>query len=518
MDVLALILVCPVAAVLAALIPSNRWRPWILPAAAVVHLSLVALILLSGGVGAKVQPGPTTRDGFVATTLVTPPHAGTPSVERVVPADTGGIVLSDWLGLDPPGRVVLLLVSMLFVACAFYTVGYLRDHMDHLNRVFCVCFLAFLGAMTLVICTNNLGLMWVAMEATTLSSAPLIYFKHTQTSIEATWKYLLLCSVGIALALLGSFFVAYAAILHGLIPSLKLADLLRQAPKMDKRWLEAGFVLLLVGYGTKMGLAPMHSWLPDAHGESPSPVSAMFSGALISTAFLMVMRSQHILYVAGDGAYASRLLILLGLLSMAFAAIFMVGQKDLKRMLAYSSVEHMGILALGLGVGGIALLGAMLHVLTNGFTKGSLFLSVGNIDRAYGSKTIPEVRGAVRRLPLSGMVFLLGFLAITGSPPFGPFISELIILYGTFMAERFLIAAIFLALLLVIFIGMGRTVLAATQGSVPASGRKSHFRDGLLSGLPVLACLLIVLLLGLYIPPPVWGLLHHAANYLEVKP
>jgi hydrogenase-4 component F len=518
MDVLALILVCPIAAVLAAMIPSNRWRPWILPAAAVVHLSLVALILLGGGGPAKATAGQATRNGIAVTTAAAPPIAGAQTVNKVALPDAGGIVISDWLGIDPPGRVVLLLASMLFVACSFYTVGYLRDHMDQLNRVFCVCFLAFLGAMTLVICTNNLGLMWVAMEATTLSSAPLIYFKHTRNSIEATWKYLLLCSVGIALALLGSFFVAYAAIVPGLTPSLRIADLLRHAPAMDKRWLEAGFVLLLVGYGTKMGLAPMHSWLPDAHGESPSPVSAMFSGALISTAFLMVVRSQHILHVAGDGAYASRLLILLGLLSMAFAAIFMVGQKDLKRMLAYSSVEHMGILALGLGIGGMALLGAMLHVLTNGFTKGALFLSVGNIDRAYGSKTIPEVRGAVRRLPLSGMVFLLGFLAITGSPPFGPFISELIILYGTFMAGHFLIAAAFLGLLLIIFIGMGRTVLAATQGSVPVAGRRSHFRDGLLSGLPVLACFLIVLLLGLYIPVRLWRLLHHAADYLEVKP
>ena len=490
-----------------------------LPAAATVHLCLVGLIMLSwGGVGVKAAPVPTTRGVLATTASATLPPAGARTAGTAAHPSANGSVLANWLGLDPPGRVVLLLASMLFVACAFYTVGYVQDHLDHLNRVFCVCFLAFVGAMTLVICTNNLGLMWVAMEATTLTSAPLVYFNHTRQSIEATWKYLLLCSVGIALALLGSFFVAYAAIVHGLTPSLNMADLLRQAPLMDKHWLEAGFVLLLVGYGTKMGLAPMHSWLPDAHGESPAPVSAMFSGVLISTAFLMVVRSQHILYAGGHGAYASRLLILLGLLSMAFAAIFMIGQKDLKRMLAYSSVEHMGVLALGLGVGGIAVLGAMLHVLTNGFTKGSLFLSVGNIDRAYGSKTIPEVRGAMRRLPLSGTVFLLGFLAITGSPPFGPFISEFMILYGAFMAGRFLIGGAFLGLLLVIFIGMGRTVLAAVLGSVPAAGRKGHFRDGLLSGVPVVACFLLVLLLGLYIPAPLWGLLHHAANYLEVKP
>ncbi len=475
---LALMLICPIGAVIAALIPSNYWRPWVLPATAIVYFGAV-MALLAGYSGGS---------------------------------------LSGWLAIDPPGRVVLLLVCLLFLICSFYTAGYLNYRADHLNRVFCACFLVFLGAMTLAVCTDNFGLMWVAMEATTLSSAPLIYFNRTPQSIEATWKYLLICSVGIALALLGTFFVAYSAVIQGLVPSLKIADLLRQAPLLNKAWLEAGFVMLLVGYGTKMGLAPMHSWLPDAHGESPAPVSAMFSGVLISCAFLMVVRSEHILYAAGDGAYAARLLIFLGLLSMLFAAIFMAGQKDLKRMLAYSSVEHMGILALGLGIGGIALLGAMLHVINNGLTKSSLFLSVGNIDRAYGTKTIPEVRGVMRRLPLTGTVFLLGFLAITGSPPFGPFISEFLILNGAFAAGHFLVAAAILGLLLVIFIGMGRTVLASVQGAVPAMARKRPFREGPLSALPVLIPLLLILLLGLYIPGPLWGLLHQAAHYLETKP
>ncbi len=475
---IALIILCPLAAALAALLPSNRRRPWLLPPVAIAHLGLVLAILAGYGGGAR-----------------------------------GG-----WLEIDPPGRVVLLLVSVLFLLCSFYLAGYLCSRADHANRVFCSCFLLFLGAMTLVICTDNLGLMWVAMEATTLSSAPLIYFNRTPQSIEATWKYLLICSVGIALALLGSFFVAYSAVRRGMTPSLKIIDLLRQAPRLNKVWLQAGFVLLLVGYGTKMGLAPMHSWLPDAHGESPAPVSAMFSGALISSAFLMVVRSEHILYAAGDGAYASRLLIFLGLLSMLFAAIFMIGQKDLKRMLAYSSVEHMGILALGLGIGGIALLGAMLHVINNGLTKGSLFLSVGNIDRAYGGKTIPQVHGAMRRLPLSGTVFMLGFLAITGSPPFGPFISEFMILNGAFAAGHFLIGAAFLFLLLVIFLGMGRTVLAAVLGRAPVAAARNNYRDGLLSGLPALGALLMVLLLGLYLPPPLRDLLHQASRYLGAKP
>ncbi len=475
-----LILIClaPLAAMCAALIPSNYWRPWLLPMVSIAHLALV-LSLLAG---------------------------------------YGNLPANSWLGIDPPGRVVLLVISVLFLLASFYLVDYLHYRADHANRVFCTCLLLFLGAMTLVICTDNLGLMWVAMESSTISSAPLIYFNRTQQSLEATWKYLLICSVGIALALLGSFFMAYAAVRQGLIPSLNIADLLRQAPLMDKTWMKAGFVLLLVGYGTKMGLAPMHAWLPDAHGESPAGVSALFSGALISSAFLMVVRSEHILQAAGEAAFASRLLIILGFLSMLVAAIFIIGQKDLKRMLAYSSVEHMGILALGLGLGGIALIGALLHVINSGLTKGSLFFSIGNMDRAFGGKNTSQVRGAMRRLPLSGTVFLLAFLAITGSPPFGPFVSEFMIIYGAFIAGHFLIGAGILSLMLVIFLGMGRIVLAAVFGRPPAAAARSHYQDGWMTGVPVLAGLVLVLLLGLYLPEPLRILLYNAGHYLGAKP
>jgi hydrogenase-4 component F len=474
---IALIILGPLAAILALTVPSNRWRPWLVPTTAAVHVCLVLAILR----------GHTTPEA------------------------------NGWLAIDPPGRVVLLLISVLFLICSFYTAGYLRYRADHDNRIFCACLLAFLGSISTVICTDNLGLMWVAMEATTLATAPLIYFNHTPQSLEATWKYLVICSVGIALALLGSFFMAYAALLKGMTPSLGIPDLLQQAPHLNPIWLKVGFVFLLVGYGTKMGLAPMHSWLPDAHGESPAPVSAMFSGALISSAFLMVVRSENILRAGGDGAFASTLLIMLGLLSMLVAAIFIVGQKDLKRMLAYSSVEHMGILALGLGFGGIALVGAMLHVMNNGLSKGALFLSVGNIDLAYGGKTTQDVQGAMRRLPLSGTVFLLGFLAITGSPPFGPFVSEFMILNGGFAAGHYIVGAAVVLLLLIIFLGMGRIVLSAVLGRPKSPGVKHGYHEGWLRGAPVLVSLVLVLLLGLYLPPPLLSLLNHAGAYLGMK-
>ncbi len=259
---------------------------------------------------------------------------------------------SDWLVLDPLGKVILLVVSGLFLFCSFYAIGYLKYRQERSNRVFCACLLAFLGLMGLVTWSHHLGLLWVAIEATTLVTAPLIYFNRTKRSIEATWKYLLVGSVGIALALLGTFFLAYSSMGGGRQTSLMLDELLRDAPRLSKPWLRAAFVLLLVGYGTKMGLAPMHTWKPDAYGESPGVVGAVFAGGVTSCAFLAFLRVYQICIAAGEGAYASKLLLFMGLFSMAVAGLFMVGQRDFKRMLAYSSVEHMGILMLGLGIGG----------------------------------------------------------------------------------------------------------------------------------------------------------------------
>jgi hydrogenase-4 component F len=303
---------------------------------------------------------------------------------------------------------------------------------------------------------------------------------------------------------------------------MMLNTVLRSAGGLSKPWLRASFVLLLLGYGTKMGLAPMHTWKPDAYGEAPGVVGAIFAGGVTSCAFLAFLRVYHVCVAAGEGAYVSRLLLFMGLFSMAVAGIFMIGQRDFKRMLAYSSVEHMGILITGLGIGGPALYGTMLHVATNAMAKGLLFLSAGNIHRAYASKSTDEVRGALRRLPLSGGFFLAGFFAITGSPPFGPFVSEFSILNGAFDAGRIVVAALFLVFLLVVFIGMGKTVLKVVQGrglaGVPVEATDGPYRDGFLTIAPVIALMAIVLLLGLYIPAPLNALVKDAAAYLETRP
>jgi hydrogenase-4 component F len=419
-----------------------------------------------------------------------------------------------WLMLDPPGRLVLLLVSTLFAVVSVYGVGYLRERSERPNRIFCACLMLFLGMMTFIVWAHHLGLMWVALEATTLSCGPLLYFNRNARSLEATWKYLMVGSVGIALALLGSFFLGYAAVQAGGEPSLLFDDLVRNAPGFSKSWLQAAFVLLVVGYGTKMGLAPMHTWKPDAYGEAPGIVGALMAGALTSCAFLALSRVFHVLTAAGEGAFAGRILVVLGLFSMAVAGVFTVRQRDLKRMLAYSSVEHMGILAFGLGLGGSAIFGAFLHMLNNGIIKGVMFLSAGNIHRAYDSKYVEDVSGALRRVPWSGALFLAGFFAVTGSPPFGPFVSELSILNAAMEQHRWGVAAAMLGLLLIVFMGMGVTVLGVVQGEAAPSSSPSRFRDGILNTLPALVLLAMSFGMGVAMPDAIQSMVREAADYV----
>lgn len=459
---------------LALVIPSNRLRPWLLPVAAVLHTAVTLLVLQN-------------------------PDRQT---------------YNTWLMLDPVSTIILITVSGLFFLASFYAVGYLHHRLERTNRFFVASLSAFLGLISLAIWSHHLGLMWVAIEGTTLVTAPLIYFNKSKQSIEATWKYLLVGSVGIALALLGTFFLAYSAIAGGKEASLDLFTLITTAPDMSKLWLKSAFILLLVGYGTKMGLAPMHTWKPDAYGEAPGVVGAILAGGVTSGAFLALLRMYQIVSAAGEGAFASRLLVFMGLFSMLTAAIFMINQRDFKRTLAYSSVEHMGILVLGVGIGGLALWGALFHVMMNAFTKGTLFLSAGNIHRAYKDKNTDAVQGAYRRLPLSASLFLAGFLAITGSPPFGPFISEFSILNGAFGSGHFVAGSLFLLFLLVVFIGMGITVLKVVQGRVPPEVEHSEYRDSFLTAFPPLAFLLTVLILGVYIPPFLRDLITQAVSFL----
>jgi hydrogenase-4 component F len=428
------------------------------------------------------------------------------------------VALDGWLELGPFARVVLPFVSLLFVLCAVYAKGYLARHPRRDTRVFCACLLVFLATLTAAILAQHLGLMWLAIETTALASAPMLYFEQTPRALEATWKYLMVGSVGIALALLGSLFLAYSALAVGRVPSLLLDDMVRDAPNLSRPWLRSAFVILFIGYGTKMGVAPMHSWKPDAYGEASGLVATLLAGCMTSAAFVAILRFYKICYAAHDPAFAQQLMIAAGLLSMAIAAIFMARQKDFKRMLAYSSVEHMGILLLGIGIGGGAVFGSMLHLVNNALAKGVLFLSATNIQRAYASKRTDDVQGALRRLPISGALLLAGFFAITASPPFGPFFSEFAIARAAIMSGQYAVTALFLGLLVVIFLGMGASIIGMVQGDPSAAATATTYRDDFSSAAPGIVPLGLVFLLGVYIPPSVDASLRAAAAAVEFAP
>jgi len=438
-------------------------------------------------------------------------------------------VLGGWLALDALGRVFLSITSVLFLAAAVYGLPYLRRerHATHTDfeegflfvdapeARFTGCVLFFLAAMTLVTVSQHFGILWVAIEATTLASAPLIFFHRHHRSLEATWKYLLICSVGIALALLGAFFLAIAAEQSdGSSLPLVVPTLVRDAAQLHDAWLKAAFVLMLVGYGTKMGLAPLHTWLPDAHSEAPSMVSALLSGALLNCAFLGILRVQQVCAAAGHAVFGQDLLIGFGLLSMAVAAVFLQGQIDYKRLLAYSSVEHVGILALGVGLGGSGAFGTLLHAVNHSLTKAMLFLVAGNILTAYQSKSTSEVRGVLQVLPISGGLWVAGFLSITGSPPFGLFLSEFTILKTALDQGRSGVATAYLVLLAVIFVGMATSMLGMAQGTPNKNCHRASEGESLLTVASPAFLGALVLLFGVYVPPLLRSSLQEAARML----
>lgn len=421
------------------------------------------------------------------------------------------------LGLDAAGLLFLSMVSALFLVASLYSISYLSgDTHDKAAtpHLYVPLLLFFLAAMTLVTVSQHLALMWVAIEATTLTSAPLIYYYRRGPALEAAWKYLLICSVGIALALLGTFFLAVAGQdLPSGNPGLSLPALLPHAAELSRPWLHMAFVLVLVGYGTKMGLVPLHTWLPDAHSQAPSPVSALLSGSLLNCAFLGILRFYQICVAGGDGVFAQRLLLTLGFASLAVAATFIVGQKDYKRLFAYSSVENMGVLAIGVGLGGSATYGAMLHAVNHSLGKGALFMLAGNVLRAFGTTEARAVRGVLQRLPLTGVGLVAALFAIAGSPPFGLFVSEFTIFQAAMSGRQSWLGVLFVAILAVAFIGLCATVLPMAQGRITSNAGKV-VREVPIHVAPPLILVTGVLLLGLYVPPFLDQLLAQVASLL----
>jgi len=352
---------------------------------------------------------------------------------------------------------------------------------------------------------NNIGLYWIAIELTTLVSTFLVAFERAAESLEAAWKYIMIVSAGISLALLGTVLFYWAGTpVFGPTYQMTWAALTDAAPKMNAVLVVLAFLLVLVGYGTKVGLAPMHSWLPDAHSESPAPVSAMLSGALLNTAMIGIVRFLAIAREANLGTLAELALVAFGVLSLLIGALFIVQQRGIKRLMAYSSVEHMGVIALGFGFGGaLGVAGALYHMLNHSLNKSLMFFGAGNMMRAYGTKEIGLIQGVGRRFPAQGALWLAGAIAITGAPPFGLFLSEFTIMRAG-LRPTFSWAVYAMALLLiVIFIGFMnhfRTMYyRPTSADAPSRGRLSAWCT-----VPMWLSLAPLLIFGLWWPAGIW--------------
>jgi hydrogenase-4 component F len=462
MNSLLLIIVPLVGAVLAALWPNNRTRPWLLPVIGLMHVVLAFWLFIN------------------------PP---------VVAPDA-------WLGFDPLARAVLPAVSLLFLVCAAYGVSYLQIRSERPNRVFVASLLAVLGLLSAGHQARHLGLLWITTEAVTLACVPLLHFNGTPRAFEATWKYLLVGGTGIALSLLGSFCLGYASLHGGGVGDLTFTALTAQGAGLSRPWVLTAWVLLLVGYGTKMGLAPMHTWKPDAYGEAPGIVGAILAGGVTTVAFTAILRVRSVIGAAGEGAIADRTLLVIGLFSMLVAALFLLGTRDFKRMLAYSSVEHMGILSIGAALGGAGIAAALFHVWSNSLTKGALFLSAGNIRRAAGSPSMDDVRGMAVLTPRSAAIFVTGMFAVTACPPFGPFFSELRVVRAALASGHGVATAIFLGCLLLAFFGLTRVVFGVVDGrprtAAKANGKRFVETAGVIA--PPLVLLGLSIWLGLFTP------------------
>ena len=360
----------------------------------------------------------------------------------------------------------LFVVSILFAGIAIYCQDFLSDETMALkaNTYFTVGLLLFVFSLTGATLSSHLGLFWVFMEATTLSSAPLVYFYGTRSTMEATWKYIFICSIGISLAFVGIILLSMGETRN--FDSLFFHDLYAHVGQVMPFWLKIAFPFLLIGFGTKMGLAPVHAWLPDAHSEAPSPVSALLSGALLNTAFLGILRVTKLINLAQLGRITSLLFLWVGFLSLFVGAVFLLRNKNYKRMLAYSSIENMGILAIGIGAGGLGVWAAMLHLFAHSLSKASLFLTSGNILKIYQSKHIEDAKGLLEKDPRSGWIWILSFFSLMGFPPFPIFLSKFFILMALWQKGYAILALLFIVLVIVILYGMGRSILVMSLGEI----------------------------------------------------
>jgi hydrogenase-4 component F len=421
-----------------------------------------------------------------------------------------------YLRVDAVSAIFLLATSFLYAAVALYSVGYLKQHEDLYARRFYAGLNLFAWAMLAAPLMSSLALLWIAVEVTTIISALLVAIEDTDGAAEAAWKYVLIASAGLGLALLGTVFAYFAGSqVLGQHYNLAITPLLLVGSHLPHTPVRLAFLLALLGYGTKVGLFPVHTWLPDAHSEAPTPVSALLSGSLLAVSFYAVLRFYQVAAATLGSGFPRDALLAFGVASLLLAALYVFGQRDIKRLLAYSSVEHMGILAIGVSFGApVALAGVMLHVLAHAAAKGNAFMGAGVLRAKFGTKQISAIRGGLDLLPWSGPLFLLAVFALSALPPSGIFRSEFQIVAGGLDSGSYAATAVLIIGVTVAFFGL--SAAATSMLFTPARGTLARGEPSTWMVVPVVAGVAVLFVLGVHPPGELTGLIARAVTQLEV--
>jgi hydrogenase-4 component F len=422
-----------------------------------------------------------------------------------------------YLAVDDLNIVFIVLGALVGFTTSLFSAGYIQHELDTGRltpgylRFYHAMYQALMFAMNLALVANNIGLMWVAIELATLTTVLMVGIYRTHEALEAAWKYFILGSVGIALALFGTILVYMAA--HPVVgpgrDAMVWSVLIRHAAEFDPSLLNLAFIFLLLGYGTKVGLAPLHAWLPDAHAEGPTPISAVLSGLLLNVALYAVLRFK-LLLAANPGALApGPLMVAMGLVSLVFAAFMLYRRRDIKRLFAYSSIEHMGIVAFAFGMGGpLANFAGLLHMVLHSLAKSAIFFAVGHVAQVKGTQKIADIGGLTTSHPWLGWGLVIGVAAIAGLPPLGIFMTEFLIVTSTFTRQPLLAVLFVLGLLVALgalFLRLNSVAFGPVRGSVEPA-RASY--------LPLYLHLVLVLAAGIYLPPPLVAWFTHVAAIL----
>ncbi len=424
-----------------------------------------------------------------------------------------------WLHVDTLGALFLAILGIIGFITGMYSVGYMNHEVhdgEISKKTLCAYygfFHLFLFTMLLAITTNNLIVMWAAIEATTLTSTFLVGLYGQKSSLEAAWKYIIICTVGVAFGLYGTVLVYANAASVMQDPSMAVfwTEVVKHPQLLDPTLMHLAFIFVLLGFGTKMGLFPMHAWLPDAHSEAPSPTSALLSAVLLNCALLVIIRYYIIISGTIGETFPKNLLLIFGFLSVLVAAFLLVVQRDMKRLLAYSSVENMGLIAIALGIGGpIGIFAALLHTLNHSLAKTLLFCGSGNVLLKYGTRDICTVKGLLKTAPITAVLLGGGALALGGMPPFNVFVSEFMIVIASINGGSIWFTLLLLALLTVVLGGLVRMIAKISYGDVPDGIEKGEL--GFLTVAPMAVLLVLMLMMGTYIPKPVTELFIQSTN------